>query len=230
MIIPLGLAIAGLAGIVTASLGLAEGGSNAYRAYAPILSSEPTQTPTPTPTATPSPTPRPAPYVGATQSIYLASAGLYNYSTFEVKGTHWVGDREVLDDPSGPSPIAWYPNLQGGALPPAPGFPGGHTLLAAHVNYVGYGNGPFAHLTSATVGDALYLTMDNGTQYAYTVKSVDIVSLDNLDMNPIVYPPLDEHTERVTLISCGGTFIPNPSGYGGSYDSRVILVAERYVE
>lgn len=73
--------------------------------------------------------------------------------------------------------------------------------------------------------------MADGTVYAYTVHSVELVSLDALQsgaMDNYVFPALDAHTERVTLISCGGDFVPRPGG-GGDYTSRVILVAERYV-
>ena len=56
-----------------------------------------------------------------------------------------------------------------------------------------------------------------------------IVHLADLDMNSVVYPPLPSNRERVTLISCGGTFVPYPTG-GGEYLSRVILVAERVID
>ena len=84
----------------------------------------------------------------------------------------------------------------------------------------------------AAYDDALYVTMDNGVQYAYSVRSVEIVSLAELQagaMNDYVFPALDSYTERITLISCGGNFVARPGG-GGDYTSRVILVAERYVE
>lgn len=187
-----------------------------YHAYAPALSvAELLPTPTPTP--------RPEPYAGPVQSLYLASAGLGNRSPVESRDTTFQGGREVFQDPSGPAQIAWYSRFG------HPGFASHNSIFAAHINYVGYGNGPFANLTRATVGDALYVTMDNGTQYAYTVQSVDIVQLDSLDMDAVVFPLLDSHTERITLISCGGAFVPHPNGVGGDYNSRVILIAERYV-
>ena len=181
------------------------------------------------PTPVPTPTPRPEPYVGPIASVYLASARIFGAAPVEAGGTHYDyrQGRDVLDDPTRPERIMYYPNLPG--LAPAPGFGGGHTIMAAHVNYVNYGNGPFAYLLDAQPGDALYVTMANGTEYAYTVKSVDLVHIENLDMNQVVYPALNDHTERVTLISCGGTFIPAASGYGGEYNSRIVLVAERYV-
>jgi sortase (surface protein transpeptidase) len=138
----------------------------------------------------------------------------------EERDTVYVGGREVFADPSAPQKIAWYPRF---------GTPGrtANSIFAAHINYVNYGNGPFAYLTSARPDDALYVTMADGTVYTYTVKSVEVIHISELDMNIVVFPSLDGHTERVTLISCGGTFVPYPGG-GGEYESRVVLVAERY--
>ena len=193
-----------------------------YHVYAPGVSRE---DPTPTPTAqpTPTPVPRPEPYAGPVQTIYLGSARLTNNPIVEQRDTVFSGGREVFQDPSAPARIAWYSRFG------HPGFAGNNSIFAGHINYVGYGNGPFAYLTSASVGDALYVQMANGDSLAYTVESVDVVSLSGLNMDYVVFPGLDANTERVTLISCGGTFVPNPSGYGGEYNSRVILVAERYV-
>jgi len=141
----------------------------------------------------------------------------------EQRDTTFSEGREVFEDPSVPARVAWYSRFG------HPGFPGGNSIFAAHVDYVNYGPGPFAHLTSAAVGDALYVTMDNGETYSYTVRSVEVISLASLSMDAVVFPALDSYTERVTLISCGGSFVPNANGVGGEYNSRVILVAERYV-
>ncbi len=213
------LAILGCAGLVGAGAALAadEPAEMPYRAYVPGVAKADKPPP---PTAIP----RPAPYVGPVASIYLESARLSGADPIQLGGTHFSGGREYLDDPAGPRYIMQY------ALPylaEAPGFAGGHSIFAAHVNYVGYGNAPFAYLTTAQAGDALYITMANGTSYTYSVQSVEIVRLDTLNMDDVVFPPLDSATERVTLISCGGTFIP--AAVGGEYNSRVILVAERFV-
>ena len=96
------------------------------------------------------------------------------------------------------------------------------------MDYVNFGAGPFAGILSARVDDALYVTMQDGTVFTYSVKSVAVIQLANLNMDAIVFPGLDSQTARVTLISCGGTFVPFPGG-GGEYLSRVILVADRFV-
>jgi hypothetical protein len=214
----LALSTAGLA-LVGASLVLAADPPKPdlkHRSYAPQITRA--DAPTPTPTLAP---PTPTPYVGAVTSIYLASGGVTTNAPIEARHVDNKPSGPVFQDPSHPSRIAWYNNFG------LPGWRGNNSIFAGHINYVGYGNGPFAKLTSATIGDALYVTMANGTVYTYTVKSMNVVHLAQIDMNAIVFPALDANTERITLISCGGTFVPLPGG--GQYDSRVILVAERFV-
>lgn len=190
-----------------------------YRAFVPAVA----RAGAPAPTSPPAPTALPQPYAGPVQTLYLGSARLTGNPVVEERDTVYQGAREVFQDPSAPARVAWYPRFG------HPGFGGDNSIFAAHINYVGYGDGPFAYLTSVAAGDAFYVTMANGDQYAYTVRSIDVVALANLDMDAVVFPLLDANTERVTLISCGGDFVRNPSGVGGEYTSRVILVADRYV-
>lgn len=220
------LLVCGALGFAGAVAAMAAGGAAAkmnHRLYVPavVRGEDPTVAPTPTPT------PRPAPYDGPVASIDLPSAGISSRFPVEQRGTVYQGGREVFADPSHPGSIAWYSDSRFGH----PGFAGRNSIFAAHINYVNYGNGPFARLQNAAIDGALYITMADGTQYTYTVKRVDLVPLDSLNqaaMDAIVYPDLDEHTERVTLISCGGDFVPYAGG-GGEYLSRVVLVAERWV-
>ena len=95
------------------------------------------------------------------------------------------------------------------------------------MNYVNFGVTPFVNITSARIEDALYVTMQDGTVFVYTVKTVATIPTNALNMDAIVFPGLDSQTQRVTLISCGGDFIAAPGG-GGEYLSRVIVTAERY--
>jgi hypothetical protein len=157
------------------------------------------------------------PYIGRIVSISLPSAQLNQYTALEQRDVANVGGRETLEDPTHPSKVAWYPRFG------RPGLRANNTVLTAHIDYLGFGPGPFAHLTSSTAGDPLYLTMASGDSYAYTVQSVTLTPVAGLDMDAVMFPNLDLHTERVTLISCGGTFA------GGTYGSRLVLIAERYI-
>jgi sortase (surface protein transpeptidase) len=89
------------------------------------------------------------------------------------------------------------------------------------------------YLHNGEVGGSLYVELSDGTEYAYTITSVQVIPVSELDgggMQDVVYPDLDAHTNRVTLISCGGDFVPYANGGGaGEYTSRVVLTAERYV-
>lgn len=191
----------------------------------------PSQTPTPEATATPAGTATPGPSSGpqaptgdsAVTSIALPSGSVSASSPVELRDTYYLAGAETFQDPSHPSRIAYYQRYG------VPGVPGANAIFAAHVDYVGYGKGPFAYLTSSVIGDTLSLTLANGAVLNYSVASVQVVPLDQLDMNPVVFPALPANKERVTLISCGGTFVPNASGVGGEYNSRVILTAERYL-
>ncbi|MCZ2108515.1 MAG: class F sortase [Dehalococcoidia bacterium] len=181
----------------------------------------------PEPTATVTPTPVPQPYSGPVSALYVPSANIDGSAPVEERGTHFEGSHEVFDDPTRPGSIAWYSDPRFGH----PGFGGQNSVFAGHINYVNYGNGPFANLINAQDGGSLYITMANGQQYTYTIIQVDVLSVSDLvdgAMDRIVFPNIDRHSERVTLISCGGDFIAYPGG-GGEYASRVIVVAERYV-
>ena len=222
-LIPLLLLVAGFTGFGVAALSVVSAAEPAlpYRAFAPVVANGdvvPTRTPLPLPT----PTPEPKPYDGPVKSLSLQSARIPGSARVEQRATEIIAGREVLQQPAVPQDIAWYPDFG------HPGFRASNSLFAGHIDYVGIGKVVFGYLTSATIGDALYVTMDNGQEYAYTVKSVDIIHLSDLNMDEVVYPALDSYTDRVTLISCGGTFVPYPGG-GGEYESRVILVAERYL-
>jgi len=199
-------------------------------------STEPSETsspaPSPTPAASPTPgAPTPGPASGpstitgpsAVTGLSLPAASVTSGSPVEIRDTVMTSAGEQFQDPSHPSRIAYYQRYG------VPGSAGTNALFAAHINYVNYGNGPFAHLTSVSAGSSLSVTLASGETLDYTVSSVRVVPLDQLDMDEVVFPALSPGTERVTLISCGGTFVPNASGSGGEYNSRVILTADRTV-
>jgi LPXTG-site transpeptidase (sortase) family protein len=96
------------------------------------------------------------------------------------------------------------------------------------VNYVGWSLTPFAYLSNLNVGDSVYVTMADGTMYTYTVNSVTLVPVAAVDMFQVLYPALDNNTEQVTLMTCGGDFFYQP-GVGGEYGSRLIATATRFI-
>jgi sortase (surface protein transpeptidase) len=166
--------------------------------------------------------PEPAPYLGPIASLDIPHAGVSSRWIVEERSTVVQKGISYLQEPTVPDRISWYPEFG------RPGFRGSNTTFASHVNYVGWGLTPFANLRRVAVDDAVYITMANGTVYTYTVRSSDIVRVEDLDMGRILSPSLDEHIERVTLISCDGDLYYEP-GVGGEYTSRLIVMAERYI-
>ena len=215
--------IMGLAGgAIAIAVGSRADPSLAHHVSAPLVVRE-----GPPPTPTPPPTPVPVRSTAPVVALHVPSAGIDGSFAIEQRDTKFEGSREVLQDPSAPGLIAWYPRFG------HPSQPAQDALFAAHINYIGYGNGPFAHLQSAKVGDSLELILADGTDYMYTIETVQLIPLSVLDnggMQDVVYPPLDSYHQRVTLLSCGGDFVPYNDGSGaGEYTSRVVLTAERYV-
>jgi hypothetical protein len=176
----------------------------------------------------PPPTPVPVRSSAPVVALHMPSARIDGSFAIEQRDTKFEGSREVLQDPSSPGLIAWYPRFG------HPSQPAQDALFAAHINYFGYGNGPFAHLQNAQVGETLELILADGTDYTYTIETVQLIPLSVLDnggMEDVVYPPLDSYHQRVTLLSCGGDFVPYNDGSGaGEYTSRVVVTAERYVD
>ncbi|GIW13292.1 MAG: hypothetical protein KatS3mg062_0731 [Tepidiforma sp.] len=204
-----------LAGLIAAASSQAASPTFTPRAVVPnVAAGDPAPTPVPTPT--------PRPYEGPVAALRIPAAGVDDRFPVETRDTTYIAGRETFEDPTAPQYIAWYPRFG------RPGFPGANSLFAAHIDYIGFGPGPFARLTSVAPGASLEVVMDNGIVYQYTVQSVEVVHLAALDMNAVVFPFVPGDRERITLISCGGTFVPRPGG-GGEYDSRVILVAERAI-
>jgi hypothetical protein len=222
----LAMVLLGLSSCVGGAIAVAAGSSQPALTHHATIAAVTRQGPPPTPT--PSPTPVRVRSTAPVVALHIPSAGVDGSFAIEQRDTEFQGGQEVLQDPTQSGLIAWYPRFG------HPSQPAQDALFAAHVNYFGYGNGPFAHLQNAQVGAPLELILADGTDYLYTIETVQLIPVSTLDsggMQDIVYPPLDSYHTRVTLISCGGDFVPFANGSGaGEYTSRVVVTAERYVE
>ncbi len=94
----------------------------------------------------------------------------------------------------------------------------GSTVLAAHISYDGI-DGVFRHLESVTVGAAVDVDMADGSVERYEV--VDVVEYHKSDL-PVEDLFAESGSDRMVLITCGGTFNPRLR----SYDSNVVAYAE----
>jgi sortase (surface protein transpeptidase) len=108
-----------------------------------------------------------------------------------------------------------------------PGF-GGNAVFAAHVDYFPDILGPFNRLKDVNEHDEIDITMDNGLVYRYDVFSKNVYSIDDLDMAELIWPTTKPAgDEWITLITCGGQFVPTESSGAGEYLSRVVVIARR---
>jgi len=115
--------------------------------------------------------------------------------------------------------VAWY-NFS--AKPGA----GSNAVFAGHVNWAGAA-GAFGKIDRLENGDTVRLIADDGREFTYEVfANFDVDPLDPESLKVMAPTP----TDTITLITCGGTWIPDPSErFGGEYTNRTIVQA-RLVE
>jgi LPXTG-site transpeptidase (sortase) family protein len=161
-------------------------------------------TPRPTPTI-PIPTPSEAP---------IATIAILKYDITAPVVIRGVDAAGVMQTPDGPTDVAWYDFTS------KPGY-GSNAVFSGHVDYINYGPAVFWHLKDLVEGDIIEVRLQDGTVYAYRVKSVENVAAATADVGAIVG---DTPVEIITLITCGGSW------NGHEYDSRTIVRAERAYE
>jgi LPXTG-site transpeptidase (sortase) family protein len=102
----------------------------------------------------------------------------------------------------------------------APGDGAGTAVIAAHVDSIASaGLGPFARLKDLAVGDAVKVTMANGTRHDYVVRTVVRVAKPEIRWQDIF---VRDGAPRLVLVTCGGTFRPSV----GHYADNVIVTAD----
>jgi hypothetical protein len=124
-------------------------------------------------------------------------------------GVQEDGSMEV---PENPSVVGWY------RFGPGAGSDSGATVLAAHVDSLRYGLGPFAALTTLGEGAEVLLADGDGTTTGYRVETITRTGKTDL-----VDAGVFERTgpPRLHLITCGGSFDPERR----TYSDNVIVTA-----
>jgi len=114
--------------------------------------------------------------------------------------------------PPDPANAGWY------EYGPAPASTAGATVIAAHVDSLTYGIGPFAAFADAVPGTEIVVTDTAGAVRTYVVSSVN--TTDKLD---VVWASVFDRTgpSRLVVVTCGGEFDYNTR----HYLSNVIVVA-----
>lgn len=127
-----------------------------------------------------------------------------------------VDDQGIPRVPLNGQDVAWYDF----SSPPGAGS---NAVFAGHINWEG-APGSFSSLNQLGAGDTVRLYSEDGHEYMYKVTAnfaVDPYAEDSLEV--MAATP----TDIVTLITCGGTWVPDPSErFGGSYTNRTIVQAE----
>lgn len=174
-------------------------------------------TPTATATSTASPTATPEPFNGAVTQLRIPKFDVA--SAIEEIG---LLPTNQLDVPHNPHNTGWY------YIYDRPGW-GGNALFSAHVDYYPNIKGPFNRLDEMVEGDEVIVQMENGVEYTYSVMSNTRYHVDEIPMGDLIdAEEKPEGEEWITLITCGGEFVPNNGVSGpGRYLHRDVVIARR---
>ncbi|MDE2935122.1 MAG: sortase [Chloroflexota bacterium] len=190
-----------------------------------VRTATPTAAPTEVPTEQPTLAAEPTPYDGELALMRIPSLGVE--APIEAIGK--IPGQNKLDVPR-PRNVGWYDIYD------KPGF-GTSALFSAHKDWIPDIRGPFYALTELEDGDLVIVVMDDGREYVYEVFFQRRYVTGEMPMADLIWPheaedeellrPADE--EWVTLITCGGDFIPTEDDGSGYYVHRDVVIA-RLVE
>ena len=121
-----------------------------------------------------------------------------------------------MQAPDSPNEVAWYD------FTASPGT-SGNALFSGHLDYARFGPAVFSQLADLDVADEVFITLSDGTIYAYHVTSSTVYNAAKAPLDEIIGPTADE---VITLITCAGTF----DARAREYDQRVIVRAHRIPE
>ena len=176
---------------------------------APTVTPLATETPLPTATAAPEPTVAPT----VAPEVPIARLVIPSIRVNAPVTPRGVSADGVMEDPKGPTEVAWYTFS---ALPNRPG----NIVMAGHVDYINYGAAVFYSIGKLKQGDEIRIDLQNGETATYRVTSVTLYDEATAPVAEIVGPT---DVETVTLITCGGVF----NRALREYESRTVVKAER---
>jgi LPXTG-site transpeptidase (sortase) family protein len=121
----------------------------------------------------------------------------------------------VPEVPLNGNDVAWYD------FSTKPGQ-GSNAVFAGHINWERK-LGAFGKISKLKEGDTIRLVSDDGREFTYEVFANFAVDPEDPDSLKVMAPT---DNDIVTLITCGGTWIPDPSErFGGNYTDRTIVQA-----
>lgn len=118
----------------------------------------------------------------------------------------------TMELPADPAIAGWY------EYGSDPASATGTTVVAAHVDSLKYGLGPFSKLKNVPAGTPITVTTADGATHQYTVESVQSILKAELPIDQVFDR---DGAPRLALITCGGQF-----DYGtGHYSDNILLTA-----
>lgn len=100
---------------------------------------------------------------------------------------------------------------------------GSNAVLSGHVTW-DQSPAIFWSLKDLQKGDVIKLVTEEGKEMVYEVSANFAVDPDDPDAVKVMAPTSED---IITLITCGGTWLPNPSEpFGGNYSQRIIIQAK----
>lgn len=129
-----------------------------------------------------------------------------------------MDDENVPYVPANKDDIAWYD------FTVKPGG-GSNAVFGGHLNWGG-SPGVFFDLEDVQMGELIRIFAEDGEEFTYRVFNNESLDPKNRDSVNVMAPA---DTDIITLITCGGTWVPDPDDerLGGSYTERVVVQAER---
>ncbi|KQQ04128.1 MULTISPECIES: class F sortase [unclassified Rathayibacter] len=221
--IPLRLRTLAVVGVIVVGAGLGGCSAQAAGVVPAPDASTPSQQPTPTaiPSATSAPAAlpsipigdarlgaTPAPTVTAPERIVVD--GLPVDMPLEPVGVAEDGTMELVPDTD---VAGWY--RFGAGLDE----PDGTIVIAAHVDSLTYGLGPFAELKKAQPGQTIRLSAPDGSERVFVVSTVETTEKTSVDLSTVF---VRDGPPRLVLITCGGDFDYDTR----HYLSNVVVTAE----
>jgi len=131
-----------------------------------------------------------------------------------------LDENNVPQVPDNPNDVVWYDWSM------RPGW-GSNAVFSGHVDWTVNGvpvTGVFYDLRKVEVGDTIKVTLADNTEYQYRVIGNVAIAYDDAQATEAMGAT---PSEMITIITCGGTWIPehgNP--IGGHYTHRQIVRAE----
>ena len=187
-----------------------EGGERAY-VRPSVATQAPTGTPASSPTPKPPPLARDVPYRMIIEEIGV-EAPVETYGLDENSYPE-VPNYQNSSNPAGV--VAWYDfSAQPGS--------GSNAVFAGHVTW--NGRAVFYDLHELRPGDTILLAAQDGARLEYVVSDAFTMGADDPKAVEVMWPT---PTDTITLITCSGTWIPDPSDTvaGGEYTERLVVRA-----